>query len=84
MTLWNFLKGEVIVGHNVNFDVNFLYDDFQRTFGLQFQNDFIDTLRPARTLLPDIKNKATLDTDYQYSVITLIFLLSQIKLLKTK
>lgn len=25
---WNFLEGEFIVGHNVNFDINFLYDIF--------------------------------------------------------
>jgi len=55
MELWNFLKGEIIVGHNVNFDMNFLYDNFQREFNLQFQNDFIDTLRLARLLLPNIR-----------------------------
>lgn len=57
MELWDFLKGEIIVGHNVNFDVNFLYDNFQRSFNLQFQNDFIDTLRLARILLPDIRKQ---------------------------
>lgn len=57
MAIWNFLKDEIIVGHNVNFDINFLYDNFQRTFDLQFQNDFIDTLRLARILLPNIKNQ---------------------------
>lgn len=57
MAIWNFLKDEIIVGHNVNFDVNFLYDNFQRNFDLQFQNDFIDTMRLARILLPNIKNQ---------------------------
>lgn len=57
MNIWNFLKGEVIVGHNVSFDINFLYDSFQRSFNLQFQNDFIDTLRLARILLPDIRKQ---------------------------
>ena len=57
MELWDFLKDEIVVGHNVNFDVNFLYDNFQRTFDLQFQNDFIDTLRLARMLLPNIREQ---------------------------
>lgn len=57
MAIWDFLKGEILVGHNVNFDINFLYDNFQREFNLQFQNDFVDTLRFARILLPDIKKQ---------------------------
>ena len=57
MELWDFLKDEIIVGHNVNFDINFLYDNFQRAFNLQFKNDFIDTLRLARLLLPNIREQ---------------------------
>ena len=55
--IWDFMKDEIIVGHNVSFDINFLYDNFQRSLGLQFQNDFIDTLRLARMLLPNIKEE---------------------------
>ena len=57
MEIWNFLKDEVIVGHNINFDINFLYDNFQRVFQLEFQNGFIDTLRLSRMLLPDIRKE---------------------------
>ena len=57
MEIWNFLKDEVVVGHNINFDINFLYDNFQRVFQLEFQNDFIDTLRLSRMLLPDIRKE---------------------------
>lgn len=55
--LWDFLSGEIIVGHNVNFDINFLYDNFKRSLDLEFTNDFVDTLRLARRLIPDIKSK---------------------------
>lgn len=53
----NFLEDDIIVGHNVNFDINFLYDNFKRLFGIEFSNDYIDTLRLGRLLIPDIKEK---------------------------
>lgn len=49
-----FLEGEIIVGHNVNFDINFLYDNYKNFDGSDFSNDFLDTMRLARRLLPDL------------------------------
>ena len=49
-----FLKGDVIVGHNVNFDVNFLYDELSRYLGIILSNDFVDVLRLSRKYLPDL------------------------------
>lgn len=40
-----------VVGHNVNFDVNFLYDSSPKE--QPFSNDFIDTLRLSRRLYHD-------------------------------
>lgn len=64
--VWNFLLGEIVIGHNVSFDINFLYDNFERTFKLTFQNDFVDTMRLARHLVPDIKsrNRGNYGLDY--------------------
>ena len=53
--LCNFLSGELIVGHNVNFDINFLYDSLVN-FEVIFDNDFVNTLRLARRLLPNLKS----------------------------
>ena len=49
-----FLKDDVIVGHNVHFDINFLYDNFEEVLEEPLSNNFIDTLRIARKLLPDL------------------------------
>lgn len=52
----DFVGDSVIVGHNVNFDVNFLYDSCTDLELPPFRNDFIDTMRMARRLykeLPD-------------------------------
>ncbi len=61
----DFLKDDVIVGHNVNFDVDFIYDNFLNVLDEPLQNDFIDTLRISRKLLPELKHhKLDNLTDY--------------------
>ena len=59
-----FVKDDIIVGHNVNFDINFLYDAINRHLGMYFENDFVDTLRIARRVLDLSKN--TLDDLVSY------------------
>lgn len=53
--LFEVIGDYVLVGHNVNFDVNFIYDSAEK-YGLCLSNDFIDTLRISRRLFPDMKN----------------------------
>ena len=61
----NFLNKDIIVGHNVNFDVNFLYDNFLNVLYEPLSNNFVDTLRIARRLLPELKHhKLDNLTDY--------------------
>lgn len=50
-----FISDSVLVGYNVNFDINFLYDTML-PLSLVLSNPFIDVLRIARRLLPDLKN----------------------------
>ena len=52
---FDFVGSSVIVGHNVNFDVNFLYDNLQKR-GSIFSNDYIDTMRLSRLLFKDFVN----------------------------
>lgn len=52
--LYGFIGQSVIVGHNVNFDINFLYDNFLKSLNIPFQNDFVDTMRIARIILPEL------------------------------
>jgi len=55
-SFYDFVGGDVIVGHNVNFDVDFLYDNLQKHNGLWLTNDFVDVLRLSRKALPQLKN----------------------------
>ena len=45
---------DILVGYNFNFDINFLYDFFEKELDYYLMNDFIDVLRFSKALL---KNK---------------------------
>ncbi len=51
-----FLGGSVLVGHNVNFDINFLYDLCAEEGLPPLGNDFVDTMRLSRRLYKDLPN----------------------------
>jgi DNA polymerase-3 subunit epsilon len=50
--LLSFVGNDVLVGHNVSFDVRFLFDKYART-GRHFGNDYVDTRRLCRRLIPE-------------------------------
>ena len=52
----DFIGDSVIVGHNVAFDINFLYDAAQRLLGRIVSNDYINTVSLARAAYPDLPN----------------------------
>ena len=51
-----FLGNDIIVGHNVNFDINFLYDNMEEHLDTYLSNDYVDTLRIARKVLPNLRH----------------------------
>lgn len=52
----NFIGNDIIVGHNINFDINFLYD-FARENGFkEVSNDYWDSMKLARRILRDLKH----------------------------
>ena len=51
-----FVGEDVVIGHNVNFDVNFIYDNCELLGLSRFANNFVDTMRIARKLMPEMKN----------------------------
>jgi DNA polymerase-3 subunit epsilon len=60
-----FLEDDIIVGHNVNFDVNFLYSNYMNELQEPLTNNFVDTLRISRKLLPNLDHHRLDDlTDY--------------------
>ena len=48
-----FIGSDILLGHNVHFDINFIYDSCANLGFGALRNDFIDTLRIARNLYKD-------------------------------
>lgn len=53
----NFIGGDIILGHNVRFDINFLYNNYLKLFNKHFSNDYIDTRALARQYCNASNNK---------------------------
>lgn len=47
----DFAGDNIIVGHNVNFDINFIYDKCEKYLDKHLSNDFIDTMKIAKKLV---------------------------------
>lgn len=68
--LLNFIGDGVLIGHNVHFDINFIYDAAMNVCNQPLHNDFIDTLRIARKVFPDLAHHRLPDVAAACSVIT--------------
>lgn len=64
----DFIGDSIVVGHNVNFDVNFLYDNFLKFLGGPFTNNFIDTMRIYRKLTPESKHHRLKELCTEYGI----------------
>ena len=53
----NFINDDIVIGHNVNFDINFIYDNCIKILEKPFTNNFIDTLRISRKYIDTNNHK---------------------------
>ena len=66
----NFIGDEIFIGHNVNFDINFVYD---KTVNLGLgivKNNYVDTMRLSRILLPELPHHRLKDLAEYYGIDT--------------
>lgn len=54
--LSDFIGSDIIIGYNINFDINFLYDYFEEHLKSKLNNDYVDCMRMARKLYPENKH----------------------------
>lgn len=57
----DYIGNDILIGHNVNFDINFIYDNLYRNKLDVLTNDFIDTMRISRKLLPELPHHRLID-----------------------
>ncbi len=67
-----FIQKDILIGHNVHFDINFIYDSCVKHNIEPLTNDFIDTLRLSRRTYREVPNYklTTLATHFGYSATT--------------
>lgn len=63
-----FVGDSTVVGHNVNFDVNFLYDNYMNVLEKPFSNNFIDTMRISRKIYPELSHHRLKDIVQHLSI----------------
>lgn len=64
----DFIGNNILVGHNVNFDINFVYDNLIRNELNPISNDFVDTMRISRRLLKELKHHRLIDLAEYYNI----------------
>lgn len=52
----DFIGDDVILGHNIGFDINFIYDTVNRILDRVFGNDFVNTVRVAKKAVPGLSH----------------------------
>lgn len=65
---YEFLGSNLLIGHNVNFDINFLYDNFTKYISKPLLNDFIDTRRIFCRLHPELPHHRLKELAAQYNI----------------
>lgn len=65
----SFLGDSLVVGYNVNFDVNFLCDNYERYLGKPFPNNFVDVMRLSRKLHPELSHHRLSDMMSLYGIV---------------
>jgi DNA polymerase-3 subunit epsilon len=65
-----FLQDDLLVGHNVNFDINFIYDNLQECYDEYLNNNFIDTMRISRRVLTELSSHRLKDLANFYNIDT--------------
>lgn len=66
--LIKFLGDDILVGHNVIFDISFIYNNCINYLETSLNNDFVDTMRIARLLHKENEHNRLSDLALQYNL----------------
>ncbi len=64
----DFIGDDVVVGHNVGFDIGFLCAAARRMCGDEFANDYIDNMRLSRKLFPQERHHRLMDLEQRFGL----------------
>jgi len=63
-----FINTDIIVGHNVNFDIGFICDKCKKWLSMPFMNDYIDTMQISRRLFREHRHHRLSDLIERFCV----------------
>lgn len=63
-----FVGDSVVLGHNITFDIAFVYDTCMRLWNRPFSNDYMDTLRMARKCYPQERHNRLCDLEVRFGL----------------
>ncbi|MDB8867646.1 exonuclease domain-containing protein [Pediococcus acidilactici] len=59
--LISFIGNDIVLGYNVSFDINFIYDNVLNLFNKEFRNNYIDMMRFSRKAFPNLHHHRVRD-----------------------
>lgn len=65
-----YIGNSILIGHNVNFDINFLYDKINDKLKKTLSNNFVDLMRLSRKLFPELPNHKLITIAQYFNVST--------------
>lgn len=66
---YEFIGNDILMGHNVHFDVNFLYDNVEFFLGENLSNNFVDTMRLAKRLMKELEHHRLIDVASAFNIV---------------
>ena len=67
LDFYNFIKDEILIGHCVYFDINFIYDALEKE-NIVLANDYINIMRFSNKILPQLENQKLSTISSHYNV----------------
>ena len=67
LDFYNFIKDEILIGHCVYFDINFIYDALKKE-NIILANDYINIIRFSNKILPQLENQKLSTISSHYNV----------------
>lgn len=64
----DFIGDDILVGHKINFDINFIYDNSEYCLNRLFTNNFVDTYRLSLRIFPNAAHHRLKDVCELYQI----------------
>lgn len=64
----SFVNEDIVIGHNVSFDIGFIKENCLNLFGMIFENDYVCTMHLSRKLFPEYRHHRLCDLAERFNI----------------